>query len=193
VESKIVKSLMLGPRAVVIGLSLLVYGVSFLLPVISGNQTRETAYGFRVFADTFCIALEQHEPMGRGVPVIAWAANPVFWLGLGLLYFRHQWLACLAGVIAMLFGAAPALIIVLGPPGPGYWVWLASFATLAVGSVSRTSFRLIMAVTVIAGVLFLLSWPRVFFPPVEVRQKAYGQKAFRPDRDIAQPSKFSPR
>ena len=120
-----------GSIPLLVTLSLVLYAVSFFLPVKVNGQA---LYGFEVFAATIGFAISPGDVLSGPSFMALWGANPIFWLGLGLLCFRERWLACFAAVMAMLFGATGAPL--LEGLSPGYWVWQAAFATLAVGSLA---------------------------------------------------------
>lgn len=92
----------------------IIYAGSFLLPACGD------AFGFMAFLLAFL------HPIGWPM----WAANPVFWLGLVKL-FNGKWRAARkAGTVAVLL-AVCELFWFAGAVNVGYFVWVASMATLA--------------------------------------------------------------
>jgi hypothetical protein len=65
---------------------------------------------------------------------LAWLANPMFWMGLFWCVRGRTERSATAALVSAGLGL---LIIVMSRelvPGPGYWVWLASFLALFAGS-----------------------------------------------------------
>jgi hypothetical protein len=97
------------------GLALLLYAVSFFLPALDGVA----GYQAFVFALIWFVFL----PM--------WAANPVFWIGLGRLFQGRHGSASRAGLAALLLALSESWMF--GRElGVGYLVWVGSMAVLVV-------------------------------------------------------------
>ena len=134
------------PKSWILGFCLTIYAVSFVLP-LDPNQ-RDGSRGLGCFLGAFFAGLwGTFNPIHSGefqfgridglVLLGAWAANPAFWVGVSLLHNGHGWGASLAACVSLLLGVLPAL----GANGHAhswpqciyscYYVWLASFASLA--------------------------------------------------------------
>jgi hypothetical protein len=72
------------------------------------------------------------------IGLLAWWANPCFWIGVMLLC-RRRWSGAIkaglaATVLALLY--LPLTVMNEGIPGLAYWVWLASMAGLLLAAVT---------------------------------------------------------
>jgi len=122
----------------VIGASVAIYALSFVLPAVYFG-TDSSYSGASAFSS------------GLREGFVVWLANPAIWVGWVLLCFRRRWLAFIAGTIAfalclwvLIDGriATPMVAFNNEPLHPigdihllaGYACWLASTAVFAVGS-----------------------------------------------------------
>jgi hypothetical protein len=134
------------PRSWILGFCLTIYALSFALPI--DPTQRDSSRGIACFLESFLFGLWGcFNPIHSGefqfhridglLLIGTWAANPVFWVGAWLLHAGHGWRASLAASLSLLLGVLPAL----AAGGRGhfwphciyscYYVWLASFASLA--------------------------------------------------------------
>jgi hypothetical protein len=124
-----------------------IYGLSFVMPLDLNDYS--TILGFHCFLVAFQAGLGLLFPgsghaIGGLLFMGAWAANPVFWVGTWLLLHEQERLASISGFLALL----PGLLVLVDTGGPKVWgtahfplhgiyscyyVWLASFASLAIG------------------------------------------------------------
>jgi hypothetical protein len=95
-------------------LAVLIYVLSFFLPALP----HAVGYQTFVFALVFVI----------GVPM--WAANPVFWIGLGKLYQGEYRTARTLGVVALLLALSECWLF-SEDLRVGYFAWVGSMAGLA--------------------------------------------------------------
>jgi hypothetical protein len=120
------------PKSWILACCLTIYALSFVL-LFSPND-EPTMRGFH----RFLARLFPFGSIGGSLPVAAWAANPIFWLGAWLLYHERERWASVAGFLSLLLGLLLALLGTRGPVPPDcdyscYCLWLASFGTLALG------------------------------------------------------------
>jgi len=115
------------------------YLISFILPVYRGSGDHTSVPGWFAFIVT--LLGMRFEGKGAGFHP-GWFANPAFWIGITLLYFKRPRLATACGVAATLL-AATFLKLLLNPADRlliGYYIWLASMIALASSAwVSSTS------------------------------------------------------
>jgi hypothetical protein len=130
-------------RRVTIGVAVLLYIASLLLP--AGCVVIKIPFTTRVGPDrpyygfaAFLVAML--EPFGKPSWEAVWffgtwLANPVFWLGLFWYVKGRRVRAATAGLLSVGLGLSvlPAAWELIDG-WPGYWVWLASFLTLFIGS-----------------------------------------------------------
>src|SRR5262249_44688224 len=93
--------------------------------------------GYVAFVNSFMAIFGWIRPglVESALPMFAaWLANPVFWLGLGLLIFRRPKSAVAAGIACLFLASAIVPMIGKISTSPAYCTWHASFALLAVGS-----------------------------------------------------------
>jgi hypothetical protein len=119
-------------------LILVLYLVSFLLPVISESAPHSEygpnfsgTLGWQVFVS---LAAVMWIPL-FGLPALVWLANPFFWIGC-FLYWRGRWRATviwgiLSLALALMAEAIFAYVVI------GYFVWLASIVLLTANGLSR--------------------------------------------------------
>jgi hypothetical protein len=134
-EARVRAPVLVMPKSWILACCLTIYALSFVL-LFSPND-EPTITGFHCFlARLFPFGSRS---IGGLLPVAAWAANPIFWLGAWLLHHERERLASIAGFLSLLLGLLLALLSTRGPVPPDcdyscYYVWLASFAILALGS-----------------------------------------------------------
>jgi hypothetical protein len=115
---------------------LLLYGISFLLPVTIAfvTQTPSTLYGYDVFLLLF-IGISK-----KSLFCWVWYLNPVLWIGVLLLITPKWRIAWIVGCFALLLGIfGGAWSLYRGFPFSGhhphlyvgYYVWLGSVGLLA--------------------------------------------------------------
>jgi hypothetical protein len=122
------------PKSWILACCLTIYALSFVL-LFSPNDDATITGFHRFLARLFPFGSRS---IGGLLPIAAWAANPIFWLGAWLLHHERERLASVAGFLSLLLGLVLAL---LGTPGLApphdvyscYYLWLASFASLAIG------------------------------------------------------------
>ena len=129
-------------RLAVIGASLVVYVIALIAPAINFEDTSKDPWpGMMAFIMGAFAVFEGH---------FAWLANPIYGIALLLLLFR-QWIAA-ALVAALAVAVALSSFAVLGETapldeagvnkavvaslGPGFYAWLASMLTVAVGALA---------------------------------------------------------
>jgi hypothetical protein len=129
-------------RRITIGVAGLIYVASLLLP--AGCVVIKPPFGViggphRPYPGYAAFFITMGQPLGgtwEGLWFFAvWLANPVFWLGLFWCLKGRRGRAATAGLVSVGLGLSilpGAWELVDG--WPGYWVWLASFLTLFLGS-----------------------------------------------------------
>ena len=128
-------------RRITIGIAALLYVASLLLP--SGCVVIKIPFATRIGPDppyygfaAFLVAMLQFLNLREGVWLFgSWLANPAFWLGLFWYIKSRRVRAAAAGLLSVGLGLSilpEAWELIDG--WPGYWVWLASFLTLFLGS-----------------------------------------------------------
>jgi hypothetical protein len=90
-----------------------VYGTSFFLPAI------ESLLGFGAFWYSLLMVIT--------IPM--WLANPLFWLGLGLLFGRQWQAARFYGILAMALGLSESWLF-WNELSAGYFLWVGSMSLL---------------------------------------------------------------
>jgi hypothetical protein len=80
---------------------------------------------------------------GAWLLVVCWLANPLFWIGLGLIGSRLRSSRLLGGVFGVFAVLASLLwlwdVSLRRAVGPAYWLWCGSFVLLAIVGVVRGS------------------------------------------------------
>lgn len=130
-------------RRATIGVAVVLYVASLLLPagcVVIKPPFGVTVGPHRPYYGYAAFFITMGQPFGKPSWVAlwffgAWLANPVFWLGLFWCLKGRRGRAATAGLLSVGLG----LSILPGTwelvdGWPGYWVWLASFLTLFLGS-----------------------------------------------------------
>lgn len=108
-------------------LSMVVYGVSFALPV-----TPDSIIGFHAFLSGI---------IGLLMLIPVWLANPFLWIGWGLIFGGKPrgaaicgWLATPLAILTLVFGFG----IEFGLQSAGYWAWTASMVLLLAAGLTGT-------------------------------------------------------
>ncbi|MCI0378917.1 MAG: hypothetical protein L0215_15020 [Gemmataceae bacterium] len=126
-------------------LALGLYLLSFLLPVADaltfGGGTDNGWTAFRISLGYLLVLFEGVGNLGELLVLLASLSNLLAWIAFGSWFLRKRWFALWAAYLAIVM-AAPIQISGLlesrNPSaelfGPGYWVWLSSFAVLFVAS-----------------------------------------------------------
>jgi hypothetical protein len=125
--------------------SVVAYALACCLPALAWkNQGRppehEIMLGLRALAVGWS---------GIFAGIVAWFANPIWLLALGLAYFRKPWLGAIAGTIALLIALTVFSVVGRELPGdegnvtktrivavlPGAYVWFASIGLSIVAAI----------------------------------------------------------
>jgi hypothetical protein len=129
-------------RRITIWVAVLLYVASLLLP--AGCVVIKPPFGMTVgpnrpfygYLAFFVTMVEICKPSWEAAWLFGtWLANPAFWLGLFWYVKRRRGRAAAAGLLSLGLGLSVlpgAWELIDG--WPGYWVWLASFVTLFLGS-----------------------------------------------------------
>jgi len=152
-------------RLVILGLSLLLYGLAQALPCLlfnivarSGHEANAptgalNAYGYpdNIF-DMSGLELTIAGFLGLifgQLLAIGWLANPLYWASCVLLLRQQDQIAAIAAVVAVGLGFAGTMLafgwrlpngsspytqLALAQLLPGFWVWLAAPAVVAIGA-----------------------------------------------------------